>query len=349
MKNLRLAFKKAKKGKSKKPYVKRFEKDLENKLTKLKHELESTNYRPRKLQRFIIHDPRSRVIYASDFRDRIVHHALCTIIEPIFDKTFIHDSYANRKNKGAHAALNRFQHFKRKVSQNGRLVKNSKNDGIVIGYVLKADIKHYFDTVDHEILTGIIKKKIADERILSLIEKIINNHECKIPGKGMPIGNLTSQLFANIYLNKLDYFVKHRLRAKCYIRYGDDFVILHRNRTVLIKWKDEINEFLKTIKLELHPEKSRIYPLHHGAKVLGFRVFYYYKLPYKRNFRRFNKRLNKLLLLYKDGIIFKEEIMKSVEGWFAYAMWGNTYKMRKRILKEAKFSTGSTGNIRPQR
>jgi retron-type reverse transcriptase len=319
--NLLLAFRKAKKGKSRKTYIREFEADLYGNLIKLEAELKNSTYEPMKLKRFIIHDPRTRVIYASDFRDRVVHHALCNIIEPIFDKTFIYDSYANRKTKGTHTALKRFEQFKREVSQNGRLVKSSRNSGNVIGYFLKADIKHYFDTVDHETLTSIIKKKIKDERVLSLIEKILNNYECKISGKGMPIGNLTSQFFANVYLNELDYFVKHRLKSRYYIRYVDDFVILHRNRDVLIKWKDEINEFLETIKLELHPEKSRIYQLHHGAKVLGFKVFYHYKLPYRRNLRRFNKRLDTLLLLYKDGAVSKEEILKSVDGWFAYAMW----------------------------
>ncbi len=336
--SLYLAFRKARKGKSNKLYVKEFESDLESNITALKTELEALNYRPRKLERFVIHDPRTRVIYASDFRDRVVHHTLCNIIEPIFEKMFIFDSYANRKNKGTHAALERLDRFKRKISQNGRLVKSAKNNNMTIGYFLKADIKHYFDSVDHEILLDIIKKRISDEKVLVLISKILSNHESKLQGKGMPIGNLTSQFFANIYLNELDYFVKHELRAKYYIRYVDDFVILHESKEQLEEWKERIKEFLATIKLELHPEKSKIYPIHHGVNLLGFRIFYHYKLPYKRNIRRFFSRLNKFSIIYEDGEISEEKIMQSIEGWLAYAEHGNTYKLRKRMMDKVEIS-----------
>jgi len=334
--NLYLAFRKAKKGKSKKAYVKKFESDLKNNLLKLKTELETMSYRPRKLERFVIHDPRTRVIYASDFRDRVIHHALCNIIEPIFDKAFIFDSYANRKKKGTISAILRFDKFKRKVTRNSRLVKNAKDSNMVIGYVLKADIRHYFDTVCHNILMQIIFRKIKDDKVLWLIRKILYNHECKIPGKGMPIGNLTSQFFANVYLNELDYFIKHKLGTKYYIRYVDDFVILDRSKDKLEIFKKQINEFLKAIKLELHPEKSKVIALHHGINLLGFRIFYHYKLPYKRNVRRFDKRLNRLLFLYKEGKISKEKIIESIDSWFAYAMWANTYGMRKAILEDTK-------------
>lgn len=329
--NLKLAFRKARKGKGSKWYVKEFEKDLKNNLIALKAELEAMTYEPRKLKRFVIHDPRSRVIYASDFRDRVVHHALCNLLEPLFDKTFIFDSYANRKNKGTVAAILRFDKFKRKVSQNGRLIGKAKDNNMVVGYALKADIRHYFDTVDHEILMKIISRKIKDEKVLWLIRKIIDKHETKKQGKGMPIGNLTSQFFANVYLNEMDYFVKHRLRAKHYIRYVDDFVILGK-KEALEEWKSQINEFLKTIKLELHPEKSKVMPLHHGINLLGFRVFYHYKLPYRRNIRRFSEKIEWLLTLYQEGAVQKKDIAESMQGWFAYTMWGSTYKMRQSLF-----------------
>jgi len=217
-KNLELAFKKAKRNKSFMPYVVKFEENLENELKQLQKELKSQTYKPRKLKRFIIRDPKTRTIHASSFRDRIIYHALCNIIEPIFDKTFIHDSYASRLNKGIHRAVERFDKFKRKVSKNGRLVSNFYNKNNIIGYVLKADIKHYFDTVDHKILLNIIKRKIKDKKIILLIQKILNNFDTKIKGSGMPLGNLTSQFFANVYLNELDYFIKHKLKAKYYIR-----------------------------------------------------------------------------------------------------------------------------------
>jgi retron-type reverse transcriptase len=324
------AFKEAKKGKSKKWYVKEFESDLENNLLQLKHELETITYCPRPLKRFIIRDPKTRVIHASQFRDRVIHHALCNIIEPIFDRTFIYDSYANRKKKGSHAALKRFDYFKRKVSQNGHLIKTAKDDNMVVGYALKADIKHYFDTVDHEILLNLIRRKIIDEKVVWLIKKVLYNHH----GKGMPIGNLTSQFFANLYLNDLDYFVKHKLKAKYYLRYVDDFVILHKIKEALEEYKKQINEFLKSIKLELHSEKSRVMPLHKGVSLLGFRIFYHYRLPRKSNIRKFESKLTGLIEKYKRNEITKEKLMESVEGWFAYAMHGNTYKLRNKLLNK---------------
>lgn len=332
--NLFLAYRKARKGKGSKWYVREFEKDMERNLILLETELRSLTYSPKPLRTFVIRDPKTRVISASNFRDRVVHHALCNIIEPIFEKTFIYDSYANRKNKGTHAALKRFDEFKRNVSQGGRPVNKTGDNSMVCGYALKADIKHYFDSVDHNILMEIISRKIADEKILWLIRKILDNHETRAARKGMPIGNLTSQFFANVYLNELDYFVKHKLRTKYYIRYVDDFVILHSSKEVLELCKTRINEFLTSIKLELHPEKTKIYPLHHGVNLLGFRIFYFHKLPYRRNVRQFEKKLEILANLYDLGVISEEHLAKRVEGWLAYAMHGNTYKMRKGIAEK---------------
>ncbi|MFH1978126.1 MAG: reverse transcriptase/maturase family protein [Candidatus Aenigmatarchaeota archaeon] len=282
----------------------------------------------------MIRDPKTRVISASDFRDRVVHHALFNIIEPIFEKTFIHDSYASRKNKGTHKAIERFDEFKRKTARNGKLIKNAKTNNIVIGYVLKADIKHYFDSVDHEVMINIIKKKISDKHVLWLVKKILDNHNTKMPCKGMPIGNLTSQTFANVYLNSLDYFVKQKLRARYYIRYLDDFVIFDRSKEKLEKYKNQISEFLKTIKLELHPNKSKIIPLHKGINFLGFRIFYYHKLLKKSNIRLFRKRTIELEKSYICGETSKDKLCEKINGWLEYARHGDTYKLRKRIQDE---------------
>lgn len=338
LENLRLAFKKARKGKAKKWYVKEFEVNLEGELTKLKVELETQSYKPRPLKRFVIRDPKTRVIYASAFRDRVVHHALCNLIEPIFERTFICDTYANRRKKGVHAALERFDEFKRKVTKNGKLVESAKDNNMVVGYALKADIKHYFDTVDHEILLDILKKKITDGKVLRLVEITLRNHKMKFKGKGMPLGNLTSQFFANVYLSKLDYFVKHRLKAKYYMRYVDDFVILHRSKEKLGLYRWLISNFLKSLKLELHPEKSRIIPLHNGVKLLGFRVFYHHRLLRESNLRNFERKLNFYeLSSEREREGNKESLEKFLQGWFGYAVHGNTYKFRKKILENANF------------
>ncbi|MFH1290455.1 MAG: reverse transcriptase/maturase family protein, partial [Nanoarchaeota archaeon] len=223
----------------------------------LHYELKYGTYYPRPLETFVLRDPKTRKISKSDFRDRIVHHAIVNILEPIFEKVFIYDSCANRKGKGALFAIKRFNEFKYKVSHNGK-INGWISENQAKGYCLKADIKHYFQEIDHEILLEMISRKIKDMRVMWLIGQIIKRTlECREREreiiKGMPLGNLTSQFFANVYLNELDYFVKHILRAKYYIRYVDDFVILNESNSQLEIWKNEIDNFLKEkLKIELH-------------------------------------------------------------------------------------------------
>ena len=335
--NLILAWKKARKGKTKKVYVIKFEEELFCNLMALHYELKYKTYKPRELETFILRDPKTRVISKSDFRDRIIHHAIINIIEPLFDKTFIYDSCANRKGKGNLFGLKRFEKFMRKVSKNGLRAKNKFQDNnYIVGYCLKADIRHYFKEVNHEILIEIIRRKITDEKVIWLIRQILANlPKGQIGGgrsqKGMPLGNLTSQFFANIYLNELDYFVKHGLKAKYYIRYVDDFVILHSSKEQLEIWKQEIDKFLKEkLKIELHSQKSRIISLSHGVDFVGFRNFYHYKLLRKRNIRKMLKIIGK----YKNGEFSKEKMLESFQGWNAYAKWANTLNLRKKVVRK---------------
>lgn len=331
--NLELAYRKARKGKRNKKAVQDFEFNLEENLLQLKRELETFTYEPRPLKQFAIRDPKTRVISASHFRDRVVHHALCNVIQPILERRFIHDSYANRIGRGTTKALERFHCFKRRMTQNGRLVNKPKDNNMVVGYVLKADIKHYFESVDHEILMAIIQKSIRDDSVLWLIRKILNNHEGRIPNKGMPLGNLTSQLFANLYLNGLDYFVKHRLQAKFYIRYVDDFVIMHNCKETLLRWKEQIANFLKTLKLEPHPDKTTIYPLHNGTSFLGYRIFYHHILLKKSNIRVAENRMRKHKILFRGGDMTYEKAIQSIESWMSYAKYANSYGLRKMVAK----------------
>jgi len=202
MNNLANAWRNARKGKTKKKYVAEFEQDTRENLLNLRRELLNQTYKPKSLVNFILRDPKTRKISKSDFRDRIVHHALVRVIGPIFDKIFIYDSCANRIGKGNLFALKRFDKFKRKITDN--LFKEA--------FCLKADIKHYFQEVDHECLLKTIKQKVTDEKVIWLISQILKNSSSE--NKSMPLGNLTSQFFANVYLNELDYFVKHFLKAK---------------------------------------------------------------------------------------------------------------------------------------
>ena len=327
-KNLVLAWKKARKGKTKKDYVIKFEEDLPQNLKSLHEELKHENYFPKPLETFILRDPKTRRISKSDFRDRIVHHAICNIIEPIFDKTFIHDNCANRKGKGSLFAIKRFEKFQ------GKITRNLSSEG----YCLKADIRHYFQEVNHEILMEIIKRKISDEKVIFLVRKILENRNSKrererdagfcIKEKGMPLGNLTSQFFANVYLNELDQFVKHKLKAKYYIRYVDDFVILHSEKSQLEIWKKQIEEFLnKELRLELHPEKSKIASLSEGINFVGFRNFYFFRLLRKRNIRNMKIKIKK----FQRGEISEEKFTEIFQGWNAYAKWASSFNVIKKL------------------
>ena len=323
--NLELALKKARKGKTLKAYVVEFEKQKKENLQKLKIELLMQTYKPQPLKIFILRDPKTRKISKSAFRDRIIHHAICNIIEPIFEKQFIYDSYANRIGKGTLNALKRFDVFKRKVSKNNTLKC----------FVLKADIKKYFDTVNRDILLDVLKKRIQDSNVIALIKNILGNYEGDKPNKGMPLGNLTSQFFANVYLNELDQFVKHKLKAKYYLRYVDDFAIIHQSKQTLEEYKIEIDKFLKEkLDIQLHPAKSQVVLLDKGISFLGFRVFYHHKLLRKKNLRKFENNLEELKQLYADGTIPREKVIEKFEGWIAYAKHGNTYKYRKKVTGE---------------
>jgi len=336
-KNLYEAYREARRGKTKKGDVKEFEKDLRDNLMALHRELKEQSYKPRQLIIFILRDPKTRRISKSDFRDRVVHHALVQVIEEIFQKIFIHDSCANQRSKGNLLGIKRLHRFMNKISKNGK-INGWFNNNQVRGYYLKADIKHYFQEVDHEILINIIKRKITDEKVIWLVGQILSNNpfgwggerrsECR---KGMPLGNLTSQFFANIYLNELDYFVKHRLKAKYYIRYVDDFIILHKSREQLIKWKQEINKFLNDkLRLTLHPDKSFIKSVSAGIGFVGFRNFYHYRLLRKRNIRKMHVKVRK----YKEDEISYDKIMESFQGWNAYAKWADSFGVRREILKK---------------
>jgi len=326
--NLSVAFSKARKNKRFRDDVSTFELNLEEELLKLKQELKTQSYRPKPLRKFVIRDSKSRVIHASNFRDRVVHHALCNIIQSSLEKTFIYDSFANQKNKGTHKALARFDEFKRKISKNGKLIDNMKYSNQIIGFALKCDIKHYFQEIDHAILMKIIESKIDDSKIMWLIKKILNN-STNSDVKGMPLGNLTSQFFANVYLNYLDYFIKHKLKVRFYIRYVDDFVILHQSRQFLEFCRNKIDEFLReTLKIELHKDKTKIFPLYHGTPFLGFRIYYHHKLLKKNGVKDFIDRIDKFR---QNTTISKEKIAESINGWMAYAKWGDTHKLIKRI------------------
>ena len=301
--NLLEAYRKAHLGRRDRKYVLDWEFNLEERLISLQKELQEGRYTPGAYHYFYVCDPKKRLVATAPFKDRIVHHAICNIIEPIFDKSFIYDSYACRVGKGLHPAVARLQQFLRK--------KDAK-------YALKCDIKKYFDSINHQILERLLREKIRDERLMQLLIMIIKSQ--KLP-KGMPIGNLTSQLFAGIYLSKLDHFVKRRLRAKYYLRYMDDFLILAPEKPVLHQWREEIRNFLKD-KLDINLKKStgQVFPTYLGVDFIGFVTFSTHRLVRKASLRRFWTKA-------KGGNLSPE----SVNSYGAHFDWADSYRLKKQL------------------
>jgi len=326
LENLYNSYLKAKKGKSNLTEVVKFDYNLEEELFNLQYELKSQTYKTGKYRHFIILEPKKRKISALPFRDRIVHHAVCSVINPIFEKKFIHDSYACRKQKGTHAGIVKIQSFIKKTDNNF--------------YVLKCDVSKYFSSVDHKILKKLIREKIQDEKLLFLIDNIIDSSNEKISpnsfGKGIPIGNLTSQLFANIYLNKLDEHIKYELKIKYYIRYMDDFIIIHKSKKHLHHIKEQVKIFFTRIKLNLHPKKRNIFPIYLGVDFLGYVIFKEYRRVRKSTVKRFLIKIKIKIKLYDTDYISYEKLMESFNSWNAYLSHGNTYNL-KRSLREKYF------------
>lgn len=275
-------------GKSKRPDVQEFESQLEERIFALHRELISGEYRHGSYKPFTICDPKQRKIHKASVRDRIVHHAVFTALYPVFDPTFISHSYSCRENKGTHRGVNALEKMLRQVS------KNSTKSC----FALKCDVYQFFASVNHAVLLRILGEKIKDEKIMVLLREIIGSfpfHSSIHPeSRGIPIGNLTSQLFANVYMNEFDQYMKHKLRVKHFIRYTDDFVIVSQNKHYLLSLLPKIRLFLsKTLHLNLHPHKISIRTFSQGIDFLGLVV-----LPHHRMLRTKTKRrmLTKLCL-----------------------------------------------------
>lgn len=298
--NLSAAWEEFIKGKRNKKDVQEFMLNMGDEIILLHQNLLDGSYKHSRYTHFKINDPKPRDIHKTTVRDRLLHHAIHRQLYPIFDRIFIADSYSCRKGKGLHSALDRFTAFARKVSQN-----NTKTC-----WILKCDIKKFFASIDHEILLGILSKRITDERLINLLGNIIQSfvHE---PGKGLPLGNLTSQLFANIYLNELDQYIKHKLRIKYYIRYADDFVVLSTDKDELKNLLRAIYKYLQSkLDLHLHSQKVFIKTLASGVDFLGWIDFPYHRVLRTKTKRRIllgikikpsNERLHSYLGLLQHG------------------------------------------------
>jgi len=334
--NLWYAYRDAARGKHCTPGVARFEFHVEERLLELEAELAARTYRPGPYRSFYIRDPKRRLISAAPFRDRVVHHALCWVIEPLFEATFIADSYANRIGRGTHAALDRAEQFAGRYR-----------------YVLQCDVRQFFPSIDHAVLREILARKLACPDTLGLCDAILDGGagvldgeytQAYFPGddlfaaarpRGLPIGNLTSQFWANCYLNELDQFVKRTLRCGAYLRYVDDFLLFADDKPTLWAWKEALCERLAALRLRVHQGSSTVYPVAAGIPFLGFRLMPGVRRLKRRNGVLFARRLARVTRAWVRGEVVAGAIWDCYLGWEAHAAHGETTGLRAALLRGA--------------
>lgn len=330
--NLLLAHRRASRGKRGHASVAAFDHNLEAELADLRHRLLAGTYEPGRYSSFFIHEPKRRLISAAPFRDRVVHHALVNVIEPIFEAGFISHTYANRKGKGTHRALDHAQRLARRH-----------------GFVLQLDVRQFFPSIDHAILRELLARKVTDPGVLWLVDQLLASGRevlsaqydmIYFPGddlfavtrpRGLPIGNLTSQFWGNLYLSRLDHFVQRELRPRGYVRYVDDLLLFADEKQYLWHCKDELVARLAELRLTVHAG-GHPRPTSEGVPFLGFVVF-----PERRRLKRrkviaCRRRLKAAVAGWLAGDLALESVVASARGWLNHARFGNTAGLQKTVL-----------------
>jgi len=313
--NIYSAAKKAWQGKRANKKIASFYFNLENEVILLREELLHGNYRPGPYGTFEIREPKPRQICSSGFRDRVVHHAICNILGPIMDQTLIFDTFACRVGKGNHSAIHRAQSFSGKSK-----------------YFLKCDIRKYFPSIDHAILKNQLRRILKDPQLLTLLDIIIDHQVPDSPiGKGIPIGNLTSQFFANFYLSPLDHFLRERLAVKHYLRYMDDFIVFADDKAQLHETLDAIRNFLaKNLQLQLKEKVTKIAPVTEGVAFLGFRIYKSLVRIQRTNLVRFRKKIRMNEAAYIAGRISQVDLINSVSSMVAHIRHADSVSVRRK-------------------
>ena len=289
LKNLFNAWTEFKRDKANKNDVAEFEVNLEDHVFKLHEHLKNSSYKHGGYFSFFVNDPKRRHIHKASVSDRLLHHAIHRIIEPEWNKTFIFDSWSSRKEKGMHAAVKRLQGFGLKLSQNHTQTL----------WILKLDVRKFFASVDHEILLNILEKRTPEAKLMDLFREVIGSFS-----PGLPLGNLTSQLFGNIYMDKLDQFVKHELKIAGYVRYADDFILIHPDRERLIDCLEKIRVFLQErLRLEVHPKKIVLKTYAGGIDYLGYICFPHHRVLRTKTKRRMFQRVNEKNFSSYNGML----------------------------------------------
>jgi retron-type reverse transcriptase len=338
--NLYEAFRQARRSKRSRPDVAAFEFDLESNLLALQRDLVCDTYRPGGYRNFVVREPVERVISAAPFRDRVVHHALCRVIEPLFDRVFLPHSFANRAGKGTHRAMNRCR------------VLMARHR-----YVLKADVSKFFPSVDHAILSALLAKRVRCAPTRRLVRSILDSGAGVLAGeyrmawfpgdtllspleraRGLPIGNLTSQFWANVYLHELDQFVVRELGRHAYVRYVDDVLLFADDKGELHEARRRIEAFLATLRLALHPKKTRVAPVAVGVPFLGF-VHHRRQIRLKRDaVKRFSRRMRRYQNAFAEQALPVARLTASVQSWVAHASYGHTFRLREALFSRLVFS-----------
>jgi len=350
--NIERAYRRARRGKRGRTPAADFERKLEDNLAGLQNDLVQQTYQPGPYNSFYVHEPKRRLISAAPFRDRVVHHALCAVVEPLFERRFIYDSYANRKDKGTHRALDRCQEYSRRYP-----------------FALQMDVVQFFPSVDHALMRAELARVIADARTLWLCDVILASgvgvqvaeyNTVYFPGddlwaamrpRGLPtpalalarsagasVGNLTSQFWANVYLDAFDQFVKRTLKCRAYLRYVDDFILFADNKRTLWDWRAAVLEFLAGLRLTIHEEHAQPRPVAEGLPFLGFTVFPTHRRLKARKAISFRRKFKRQVADVAAGRIPLDALHASVRGWVNHASHGDTWGLRRAILSHTLLS-----------
>lgn len=319
------AYLRARRGKRGEAEVLRFERDLEGEIIQLQNELIWGEYRTGPYRTFHVHEPKTRLVAALPFRDRVVQHSLVGVIEPIWERRFVHHSYACRPGKGMHAGADQAQQWLRDVRrQHGRV------------YVLKADVASYFASIDHDVLLALFGRRIACRPTMQLLADIIGTWQ-----RGLPIGNLTSQLGANVYLHALDMFVKQELREHRYIRYMDDFLIIHHDKQHLQDRRRVIEGWLwRHLRLHLN-NKTQVFPVGQqrgrALDFLGYRMWPTHRRLRRDSVKRMQRRLKALEGDYAAGRISLNDIRCRLASWLGHAQHADSFRLRQKLMAGPRF------------
>ena len=318
LENLYRAYNVCLRGKRLKRGVLPFTYNLSAELLRLQRELKTETYQVGNYYSFHVYEPKKRLVQALPFKDRIVQQALCQIITPIFEKTFISDTFACIVDRGTHAGSNRLQSFLRRAQNRWGKV-----------YCLQCDIASYFPSIYHDILLEMFARKIKCQPTMRLIRLITNSNGQSI---GIPIGNLLSQLSANLYLSLLDHQIKEMQGVRYYLRYMDDFCLIHNSKKYLAYLKFEIEKFLRDKLFLLLNRKTSIFPITQGVDFLGYRTWTTRKLVRKRSIKKMRRKLKAMARKYRAGQIDLSKINASVMSWVAHCKHADTYRLRKKVL-----------------